>query len=74
MYKGIRICRPLLGLGKRECMQYCLDHGIPFGIDESNLKDDYTRNQIRHSLVDTLSEDQKEEWLHTIEKKIEKEY
>lgn len=68
MYKGIRICRPLLGLGKRECMQYCLDHGIPFGIDESNLKDDYTRNQIRHSLVDTLSEDQKEEWLHTIEK------
>ena len=40
----------------------------PFGIDESNLKDDYTRNQIRHSLVDTLSEDQKEEWLHTIEK------
>ena len=67
-YKGIRICRPLLHLTKKECMQYCLDHDIPFGIDESNLEDGYTRNQIRHSMIETMSERQKEQWLKTIKK------
>lgn len=48
------IQRPLLGYTKQELYDYCVFNQLDFGIDESNLTDDYTRNKIRHSLLDKM--------------------
>lgn len=48
---GILVVRPLLGFSKRQLEDYCVANGIPFGVDESNLADDYRRNYVRHHLV-----------------------
>lgn len=45
---GIRVIRPLLNYSKEELLDYCDSQGVPYGIDESNLYDDYQRNYIRH--------------------------
>lgn len=52
---GFRILRPLLMSTKKELEAYCIKQGVSYGIDESNLTDDYTRNQIRHEVIDGLS-------------------
>ena len=52
---GVKIIRPLLSYSKKELEQYDKESGVPFSIDESNLTDHYTRNQIRHSVVENLS-------------------
>ena len=56
---GYKIHRPLLDKTKEELEQYCITNQIPYGIDESNLTDDYTRNQIRHHQTNHLSYEQK---------------
>lgn len=48
--------RPLLGWSKKQCEVWNAEHGIAWGLDESNLQDKYRRNQIRHSVIDSLSE------------------
>lgn len=50
------IRRPLLGWSKKQCEVWNAEHGIAWGLDESNLQDKYRRNQIRHSVIDSLSE------------------
>ena len=55
-----RIVRPLLHMTKKELEEYCYLYHIPFGIDESNLTNDYTRNQIRHSIIDTMTREEKQ--------------
>jgi tRNA(Ile)-lysidine synthase len=48
-YKGLKIYRPLLKkkLTKKHIISYCAKNSIPFGIDETNFHDKYTRNKIR---------------------------
>ena len=67
-YMGIReetcimecpIIRPLLKYTKKELEKYCLERSVPYGIDESNLSNHYTRNQIRHSVIDHMSYEEK---------------
>lgn len=53
--KNILVWRPLLEYTKEEILKYCKENRIPYGIDESNLVDSYTRNKIRHK-IDTLSQ------------------
>lgn len=48
--KGISIWRPLLSYTKDYLVEYCLSNNINYGIDESNLELDYTRNKIRHAI------------------------
>lgn len=48
--QGLTIERPLLKWSKQELEDYCLQHGVPYGLDESNFTDDYARNRIRHRL------------------------
>lgn len=57
---GQKRLRPLLQLSKDELEKFCQVCNIPYGIDESNLSDDYLRNRIRHSTIEKMSEDQKE--------------
>ena len=52
---GIKIVRPLLKYTKLDLKLYCDNHNISYGIDESNLGNDYTRNKIRHEVIDNMS-------------------
>lgn len=58
---GVKIIRPLLAYTKKELMEYDLALKIPFSIDESNLSDHYTRNKIRHHIVETMSKEERKE-------------
>lgn len=62
-----RIVRPLLHMTKSDLEQYCHLHHVPYGIDESNLSDDYTRNQIRHTIVEPMSREEKQLMCKTID-------
>lgn len=70
-YKGICVLRPLLKWTKKECIRYCQRHQIAFGIDESNLQNEYTRNQIRHSLIEKMTDEEKENWVQKIRQENE---
>lgn len=74
------IQRPLLKMSKRDCMDYCIENHVPYQIDESNLGNDYTRNKIRHNIVEKMSQEERKAILKEIKekniekKKIEKKY
>ncbi|MBP3851286.1 MAG: tRNA lysidine(34) synthetase TilS [Erysipelotrichaceae bacterium] len=59
VYRNLKVHRPLLGYEKKELEQYCQNNHVPYGIDESNLTDDYTRNTIRHHQTEALTKKQK---------------
>lgn len=63
---GCRIIRPLMAYSKSELEAYCKVNDVPYGIDESNLSDDYARNRIRHKVIERMSEEEKQELLDTI--------
>ncbi|MBO4218689.1 MAG: tRNA lysidine(34) synthetase TilS [Erysipelotrichaceae bacterium] len=67
VHHGMLIIRPLLDVRKRETRQYCLDNSIPFGDDESNFTDHYSRNRIRHEMVEKADDAQIEQWCRQIE-------
>ena len=48
--KGVNIWRPLLKYSKEDILEYCESYGIDYGIDESNLQLDYSRNKIRDKI------------------------
>ncbi len=54
-YKDLTIYRPLILYPKRYLEAYCINNALSYGIDESNLTDDYHRNFIRHHYIDDLS-------------------
>lgn len=47
---GIRLVRPLLGIGKSDLMHYLRDHPQPWLEDPSNQSPKYTRNTLRAAL------------------------
>lgn len=54
---GIRIVRPLLGVYRRELIEYCVHHQIKYFCDEMNDDENYTRVKIRknrHVLFEKL--------------------
>ena len=67
----LRIYRPLLDYRKLELEEYCLEHQVIYGDDESNFTDDYTRNKIRHTIIDNMSETDRNELLVKITVKNE---
>ena len=73
---GVIVKRPLLKYTKKQLENYCLKNNIEFGIDESNLTNLYTRNKIRHEIIDKLTIRQKDEYvsvINIVNKKLEKE-
>ena len=64
---GYKIIRPLLSYTKAELQMFCVENGVSFGIDESNLTNHYTRNVIRHTQIEKMSRKEKEEWILKIE-------
>lgn len=76
-YYGIReetiimnchVYRPLLHYTKAELEAYCKENAVPYGIDESNRSDVYTRNRIRHTIIEKMSREEKEGMVITIQK------
>ena len=65
---GVRVLRPLLSYEKNDLISYCDDNNIIYGIDESNLTDDYERNRIRHNKVDKMNHKQKQLMIQKINK------
>lgn len=66
---GYYVNRPLLKYTKKDLEEYCHLHHIEYGIDETNLSNDYTRNKIRHDNIEHMSKCEKEEMCKVIEKK-----
>jgi tRNA(Ile)-lysidine synthase len=54
----LKIIRPFLCLSKKDILQYCKYHNLPFENDETNFDDVYTRNFIRLKLLPMLEEKQ----------------
>ena len=66
-HHGMRIIRPLLKYRKRDLKKYCDDNEIVYHDDESNFTDKYQRNRIRHSMVETASDEQIQKWVDEID-------
>ena len=71
---GVKIYRPLLKYEKKSLIRYCNLNNVEYGIDESNLSDDYTRNRIRHHKVEKMSLKEKRELEKTIKDKNKEKY
>ena len=56
---GMKVIRPLLSFYKNDLLDYCKKNNVPYAIDQSNLKDEYERNKIRHQIVEKLSTDER---------------
>ena len=65
---GVMILRPLLSYSKQFLKDYDDENKIPYSIDESNLKNDYTRNKIRHEIVEKMNENARKNVIFEIEK------
>jgi tRNA(Ile)-lysidine synthase len=53
---GVKLIRPLLEFRRSEIESYCLDQGLDYYTDSSNLETYYTRNKIRLDLIPHLEE------------------
>ncbi len=51
-----KIIRPFLDVKKQDIENYVKKNNIPFVLDETNLSDDYTRNNIRHNVIPKIKE------------------
>lgn len=50
------VIRPLISCDRGEIDRYIEKNNIPFVTDDTNFKDDYTRNKIRHTVIPALEE------------------
>lgn len=66
---SMNVIRPLLGFKKSSLQSYCDENSVPYCIDLSNLGDDFLRNQIRHNIVEKLSDNERNEILKEIDDK-----
>lgn len=57
--QGCPLYRPLLHMRKTDLIDYCHVHQIVYGHDETNDTDQYTRNRIRHHVVEKMSESER---------------
>ena len=66
-FTDVEIIRPLLKYRKGELMMYCKMFNVPYAIDKTNLEDHFLRNQIRHSVVEKLTTDERKKILEEID-------
>lgn len=50
------IIRPLLETSRQEIEQYCMENGLDYVTDSTNLSCDYSRNKIRNGVMPVLRE------------------
>lgn len=69
MYKGMLVYRPLLAYTKNELIEYCNHRDIRFYTDITNMDESYTRNRIRHQVVEKMNRFERDMVLQEIKKK-----
>ncbi|MCL2246499.1 MAG: tRNA lysidine(34) synthetase TilS, partial [Lentimicrobiaceae bacterium] len=52
--KNGKLIRPLLRFRRSEIESYCLEQGVGFCVDSSNLEDSFLRNRVRHHIIPEL--------------------
>jgi tRNA(Ile)-lysidine synthase len=52
--RGGRIVRPLLGLTGDQTRAYCVEHGLAWREDETNIDRRFARNRLRHDVLPAL--------------------
>ncbi len=67
--QGMKVIRPLLSYSKKELEDYCVRNNIQFGVDETNFDLRYSRNKIRHEVINKMDEDQINDILKEIQEK-----
>lgn len=65
---GMTVLRPLLQYKKKELLDFCRENDVPYGLDSTNFLDIYTRNKIRHQIVEKLDDKKRNELLLQIKK------
>ena len=55
-YRTENIIRPILGIKKKEILEYLDKNNIPYAIDHTNFENDYTRNKIRLDIIPILED------------------
>ena len=63
---GVKIVRPLLSYTKSFLEKYDIENNVPYSIDWTNLTNLYSRNKIRHEIVEKMSTEQREKILKEI--------
>lgn len=53
-FGDLKLVRPLICCTRAEIDEYILENKVPFVEDETNFKNDYTRNKIRHDVLPAL--------------------
>lgn len=48
------VVRPILGLTKKEIIEYCDSHGLRYVTDSTNSDENYSRNRLRHKVLPEL--------------------
>lgn len=71
-FTDVEIIRPLLKYRKGELLMYCKMFNVPYAIDKTNLEDHFLRNQIRHQVVEKMSNEERNNILNEIEQENEK--
>ena len=66
---GVLFKRPLLQMTKEELVTYCKEHELRYYIDVTNLSDEYTRNQIRHQIIEPMTSFERSVYLREIKQK-----
>ena len=66
-FTDVEIIRPLLKYRKGELMMYCKMFNVPYAIDKTNLEDHFLRNQIRHQVVEKMTNEERKEILKEID-------
>ena len=66
-FTDVEIIRPLLKYRKKELLIYCRMFSVPYAIDKTNLEDHFLRNQIRHTVVEQMSVEERKEILKEID-------
>ena len=69
MIFDVDVYRPLLNYSKKELLECCEKNSIPFSIDKTNLENHYSRNIIRHNVVEKMSKEEREKLLKEIDSK-----
>lgn len=69
---GMKVLRPLLDYTKAELSMYCFEHHVPFALDASNFSDDFSRNVIRHTIVEKMNPRERKFIINEINDKNEK--
>ena len=56
-YNEIPVIRPLINIHKNDIYEYAKVHNVIYFEDESNTKDDFLRNRIRHHVIPLLEKE-----------------